>query len=249
MTRAHKLKRAVRARARKTGESYAAARRQVLAARSKTARVTGPEPDPPSAPAPAPASAGAVSDARVRAATGHELAHWFALLDAFGALDHGHTAAARHLREAHGVSSWYSQGITVAYERARGRRALNQRVTGEFAVSVSKTLAVPLERVQAALERPAERAAWLAGAEPGLSRALESGLRAPRSRPGARASARGLRLRYGQAGQAVEIRVEPLSDGRSRLSVAISKLAGAADVDRQRRAWRAALLALAAHLA
>ncbi|HEX7779978.1 MAG TPA: hypothetical protein VF424_12085 [Vicinamibacterales bacterium] len=65
-----------------------------------------------------------------RAKTGRGLDHWFEVLDRFGAVEKGHTAAARHLYDAHGVDGWYAQGITVAYERARGVRGVNQRRDG-----------------------------------------------------------------------------------------------------------------------
>ena len=109
MTRDHKLKKAVRARSRKTGESYAAARRQYLK-----------PPTPPSAASPSKKAAGGMTEASARRATGHGLDHWFAVLDAFspgGAK--GHTAAARHVADDHGVPGWHAQGITVAWERAR----------------------------------------------------------------------------------------------------------------------------------
>ena len=62
------------------------------------------------------------------------------MLDRFGGATKGHTALARHLYDEHGVPGWYCQGITVAYERARGARAQNQRCDGAFEVSVSKVM-------------------------------------------------------------------------------------------------------------
>ena len=47
---------------------------------------------------------------------------WFALLDGWGATDHSHTEIARWLNTEHGVPGWWSQNITVDYERARGMR-------------------------------------------------------------------------------------------------------------------------------
>src|SRR5262245_54991154 len=113
MTRARKLKRVIRSRAAKTGESYTAARRQVLEARRR--RAGAPPPEPPRAPAPQPRSRPRrlTSDTAVRKKTGHGLDHWFAVLDAFGARSKGHTASARHLSEAHGVPGWHCQMITV----------------------------------------------------------------------------------------------------------------------------------------
>ena len=189
MTQLKKFKKAVRARSEKTGESYTAARRQLVLARGEKAE---PAAEPPAAPAldavPTPASTaeapapppraasptrGAVTDEGARKKTGHGLDHWFAVLDAFGAGAKGHTAAAAHLYEEHGVPGWYAQGITVAYERAHGLRDVNQSCAGDFQVSVSKTVPAPVEEVVDALADAGRRAEWLEGADPGLVQALE----------------------------------------------------------------------------
>ena len=122
MTQDKKLKRQIRERAARKGESYATARRQVLRDRAK--RKAAPLDPKARAATQKAGSAGAVSDAKAIEKTGHGLAHWYGVLDAFDAAKKGHTMAARHLREDHKVPPWYSQGITVAYERARGLRAV-----------------------------------------------------------------------------------------------------------------------------
>jgi hypothetical protein len=66
------------------------------------------------------------------------LDHRFDVLDRFGGSGKGHTALARHLYEDHSVPGWHSQGITVAYERERGVRAVNQRCDGEYEVSARR---------------------------------------------------------------------------------------------------------------
>ena len=147
MTRARALKQVIRARAAKTGERYTTARRHVLnqlatiaPASSSRRPAEQPAPGPRIAPEAAlkerPTTAiaptrGSVTDAKSREKTGHGLDHWFALLDRFGGVEKGHSALARHLYDDHGVPGWYSQGITVAYERARGARLLNQRMSGD----------------------------------------------------------------------------------------------------------------------
>jgi hypothetical protein len=87
MTQAKKLKKAIRARAKKTGERYTAARRHVLAARQRKSAGTAPRPRT--------SSGGTLSGARTLDRTGHGLDHWFKVLDAFGAREKGHTAAGR----------------------------------------------------------------------------------------------------------------------------------------------------------
>lgn len=187
MTLQKKLKKTIRARSEKTGESYTAARRQVLLAREKKAEppeqpapvavqespAAQPIPEPPAPPAKTP-SRGQVNDEAARKKTGHGLDHWFAVLDAFGGATKGHTAAAAHLYKDHGVPGWYAQGITVAYERARGLRDVNQSCTGSFQVSVSKTVPAPVAEVIDALKSPERRAAWLQDADPALVQALEA---------------------------------------------------------------------------
>lgn len=187
MTLQKKLKKTIRARSEKTGESYTAARRQVLLAREKNAEtpeqpapvtvqeppVAQPVPEPPAAPSAKPPR-GQVTDEASRQKTGHGLDHWFAVLDAFGGTTKGHTASAAHLHKDHGIPGWYSQGITVAYERARGLRDVNQSCTGSFQVSVSKTVPAPVAEVVDALRNPERRAAWLQDADPALVQALDA---------------------------------------------------------------------------
>lgn len=91
--------------------------------------------------------------------TGRTREAWFTALDAFGAADRGHTATAAHLASDHGVSPWWSQAITVEYERARGIRSFGERADG-FAFTVQRALAVPAERVWQAFADDDEAAAW-----------------------------------------------------------------------------------------
>jgi hypothetical protein len=247
MTQANKLKQTIRARARKTGESYTASRLQVLKARQRRASA------PPAADAkPAPRAArtaerGSLSQASVIARTGHDLDHWFAVLDAFGAPTKGHTAMARHLALDHGVPGWYAQGITVTYERERGLRAVNQASDG-FQVSVTKSMAAPMESVTEALRSRTFRKRWLKDIDPGLAQALAAGIEKPRGkglfvRPDGSAG-----LRFPWDGSTVEFRITPKPKGGISLATAHTKLADATQVEDRRTRWRAVLDALKAAL-
>jgi hypothetical protein len=241
MTEARKLKQIIRARSAKTGESYTAARLQILKARAKRK----PQPAvaaPPKTPGPAPAQPG-LSETSVIARTGHGYQHWFEVLDTFGAAAKGHTAAARHLAIEHGVPGWHAQGITVAYERARGLRAVNQASTG-FQVSVSKMVPVDMDTALAALRAPA-RKKWLAGADPALRRALDGALAA-----GAKGVVRGpkrARVRYKWDATNVELVFEPKGKGTSVVA-SNTRLRDAVQVAERRAQWRIALDALKAQL-
>ena len=106
MTRARALKQVIRARAAKTGERYTD-RSQTYSQRAER-QATGAQgarhtpctwrtsPAAPVAPA-----KGGLSDAKSIEKTGHDLAHWFAILDRFGGIEKGHTASAAFLYEQH----------------------------------------------------------------------------------------------------------------------------------------------------
>jgi hypothetical protein len=242
MTQASKLKQTIRAR--KTGESYTTARLHIVKGRQKGSVAKAPAPPATAAPAP---TRGAVGEASIVKATGHGLDHWFAVLDAFGATQKGHTATARHLALDHGVPGWHAQGITVNYERARGLRAVNQTTSG-FQVSVSKTLAATVEDVMAVLRNPRRRKAWLSAQDAELARALAAGIEKPRRRglhvkPGGLGS-----LRFPFAGTSVEFSIAPKPKGGVTFVVAHTKLPDAAQVEERRAQWKSALGALKAQL-
>jgi carbon monoxide dehydrogenase subunit G len=267
MTQQKKLKKAIRARSEKTGESYTAARRQLLLARDKKAATSQPSPAPEPQPAPPAAAAmapalppsappapraaaptrGATTDAATRKKTGHGLDHWFAVLDSFGAAAKGHTAAAAHLYEAHGIPGWYAQGITVAYERARGLREMNQSCAGTFQVSVSKTVPVPVAEVVDALKDPERRAAWLAGADPGLVQAIDAAFSGEKPREVKTKGDGYAWVRFPWPPAKVEIRITGKPKGASVVADN-TDLAGAEQVEQRRAQWREALEGLQRHL-
>lgn len=188
---------------------------------------------------------GAVSEKAVLEKTGKSLDHWFAVLDAFDAKSKGHAAAARHLEEQ-GVGGWYAQGITVAYERARGLRVANQGSDGKFQVSVSRVVPVSVARVARALEDPDERKAWLESAPRPLAIAFEEGIRNGATVRVRDAKLATLRFRWGAA--TVEIRVTGTSEEKCSISIQQRGLAGPEEVEERRADWRTAMDALRSHL-
>jgi hypothetical protein len=254
MTRARALKAVIRARAAKTGERYTTARRHVLKDISRPgagAHPAAPPPEPATAALPPGAqhagkakTRGGVSDAKAREKTGHGLDHWFAVLDRFGGPGKGHTALARHLYDGHGVPGWYSQGITVAYERARGVRDVNQRCDGEYEVSVSKVMNAPTADVVKALSDPRVRRRWSGGTDADLLEALSAALDRRSGKPiVVRPDGLG-RFRYKWGGTTVQLYLVPKA-GKVSVVATNSKLAGAAMVEARRAIWRAALEGLA----
>ena len=100
------------------------------------------------------------SDEAVLRATGKSRGDWFAILDSAGARELTHREIAAYLREQENVSPWWSQEVTVQYERARGLREKHQALSG-YQVSVSKTIAAPLNALYAACADDKTRSSWL----------------------------------------------------------------------------------------
>jgi hypothetical protein len=252
MTRARALKEVIRARAAKTGERYTAARRHVL-----NELQLRPEPGVrvPTTPAPvstttrsaspASRSKGGVSDATSREKTGHGLEHWFEVIDRFGGVEKGHTASARHLYEAHSVPGWYAQGITVAYERARGVRSVNQRCDGAYEVSVSKVVTGKTADVIKALADRRVRTRWVKDVDARLVKALSAALDSRTSKGiVVRPDGQG-RFRYKWGDTTVQLHLLPKAGGKVSIIATNSKLSGSTVVEERRALWRTALGALA----
>jgi uncharacterized protein YndB with AHSA1/START domain len=148
----------------KTGERYTAARRQLIA--KAPPGVDAPPTDAPAevAPAAVPDSPfrgdRSASDEALVARTGQPWEHWYRVLDAWGAAARPHPDIARFLNVEQGVDGWWAQELTVRFEMAIGRRVPGQRPDG-FAISASRTVGAPVERLFAAFVDEAQRGRWL----------------------------------------------------------------------------------------
>jgi uncharacterized protein YndB with AHSA1/START domain len=151
------LKRLVRARMTRTGEAYTTARARLL---DKQQAKTTPPPAP-STPPPDYARLAGMSDATIEANTGCTWERWVWALDRAGAHDWSHRAIAAHVREKYDVTSWWSQTVTVGYERIKGLRAIGQRRGGEYEAGKSKVVAAPVARLYRAFRDARTRRRWL----------------------------------------------------------------------------------------
>ena len=79
-----------------------------------------------------------ISDGAVRDATGRGWRGWWKVLDAWGAPKHSHSEIARFLAHEHGLSGWWSQMVSVQYERERGMRDVGETASG-FQMGAQKT--------------------------------------------------------------------------------------------------------------
>jgi hypothetical protein len=185
------LKRVVRTRMRKTGESYTTARLHVLGKRdaaatkspAKTQAAAKPAVKKAAAPMPAAkkmstakkraaaakqraidyAALAGLSDETIAAKTGCTWERWVGHLDHWGAADKPHREIADHVHEKFGVPGWWAQTVTVGYERIKGLRAIGQRRGGAYETTKSKTVAVPVEQLFAAFADETARKRWLPG--------------------------------------------------------------------------------------
>ncbi|MBK5255211.1 MAG: hypothetical protein JJE39_04190 [Vicinamibacteria bacterium] len=246
MTQASKLKRVIRARAEKTGESYTTARRQVLARTPRVSALSRPTPLPVQSPPPPPivreprvprVPRGELSDRTARKSTGHGLEHWFLVLDKFGTKNH--TKAAEFLYSEHKVQAWHAQMITVTWERRRGLRQENQSCTGTFQVSVSRTLQAPVDWIAAVLNGRESRHRWLQDASPALRKALEEAYASGKSMEVKKTGY--ARMRYKWLSSVVELRVTEKAGGHCSMVADSSHLPDAGAVPVRREAFSRAL--------
>jgi hypothetical protein len=216
MTTDKARKRAVRTRMTKTGESYTAARRNVIK-----------EPAPPTPLPPRQAEPG-VSDEAMRRATGRGWDDWFRILDARGIEGFSHTATAAWVATEHGIDGWWAQQVTVGYERVRGLRRRHQTSDG-FEVSVSKTLGRDVHRMWSAFADDGARSAWQVPAVLRRRTAVED---------------KSVRFDYGDDGSRVLVSIVPKGSERATVTITHERMAGPDDVVRMRAFWRAQVEAL-----
>jgi len=166
------FKRLVRARMKKTGEAYTAARAHLIRKPkpSSTPRVARPSttvskalssPDPKEY-----ATIAGMSDDKLKEKTGCKWERWVHALDHYGADKMSHTEIARLVHEKYKTDGWWSQTVAVGYERIKGLRARGQQRNGTFQISKSRTYNVPVTTLFDAWTDARARQQWLQ--EPGV---------------------------------------------------------------------------------
>ena len=165
MPRQKDLKRLVRARMKKTGEAYTAARTQILKKhRKNTTEPAAPvERLTPKATA-SPRSYGelaGMTDEAVKQKTGRDWEAWVRTLDRHNAAELPHREIATLVSGTYKVQDWWSQTVTVGYERIKGLRVRGQRRNGTFEMSKSRTFNVPVATLFDAWIDPNARRRWL----------------------------------------------------------------------------------------
>ena len=219
------LKRLVRARMRKTGEAYTAARAHITTKPkatpiAKTARRGTNKIDY--------AALAGTSDATIKAKTGCTWERWVGALDYLGAKEMPHRDIAALVSKKYKIDGWWAQSVTVGYERIKGLRARGQRRDGSYEANKSRTFDVPITKLFEAWTDSKLRERWLNGETVKIRTAT-----APKS------------MRLGWSDGSI-IAVGFIPKGKSRSSVALShtKLPDKATADRLKQFWSDRLDAL-----
>jgi uncharacterized protein YndB with AHSA1/START domain len=139
------FKRLVRSRMKKTGEAYTAARLQLLKKSEPTSNY---------------AEVAGMSDEAVSKRTGRTWAQWVGVLDRARAAEKPHRKIAEYVSSL-GTPEWWSQMVTVGYERIRGLRDRGQRRGGGYEASKSRTFNVSVGALFNAFANARRRRRWL----------------------------------------------------------------------------------------
>lgn len=231
MTSQKDFKRLVRARMQKTGEAYTAARAQLLAkpsrSRATTKRVRS------TAPAVDYGKLAGMSDAVVKEKTGCTWDRWVHALDRAGAETMTHREVVDLVRKRYKTPDWWSQMVTVGYERIKGLRARGQRRDGTYEATKSRTFAVPIETLHDAFASSAKRAKWLD----------ESGVKVRTSMP-----PKSIRLGFVD-GSIVAVGFTPKGSDKSMVALSHAKLPSKEAAEQVKKYWADRFTALAGVLA
>lgn len=207
MTKNESFKRRVRDRMAKTGERYSAARAalidQVPEVRRRT-WVSEPE----------------VTDEVIIERTSRGWDDWCDLIEAWPGHVDGHSAIAAHIEAQHGLDGWWSQCVTVGYERIVGLRLPHQRADGTFTAGKSMTVAVDAAHLRSMLLDDDDRADLFGGTQTQL-----------RSKP----ASKSIRIEIGP-GSAL-LGLTPTDDGRTKVTIAHERLPSPDDVPEWKFFW------------
>lgn len=207
MTKQESFKRRIRERMEKTGERYAAARRALTP------------------PTPLPGSRVWVSQPEfteevIRTNTRKSWNEWCDFIEAWPGHVDGHTAIARHIHENTDLNGWWSQGVTVGYERIVGLRLPHQMADGTFTASKSRTMDVDVPALRELLVSDDARAELFGDVKTELR---------------SRSNAKSLRLAVGPG--IASFFFDSVKDGRTKVTVSHEKLPTFEDVEEWKFYW------------
>jgi hypothetical protein len=153
---------------------------------------------------------------------------WVRALDHVGAHEWSHRSIAEHVSEKYKVSGWWSQMVTVGYERIKGLRAIGQRLSGKYEASKSKVFQVPVGRLYRAFHDARTRRRWLGDVKFTVRAATRD---------------KSLRITWPDASSVV-VYFEGKGTGKSQVVIQHEKLADKAAADQMKSYWTERLKSL-----
>jgi hypothetical protein len=218
MTQNKDLKRLVRARMKKTGESYTAARSH-LARKRATKSVSKIDY----------AALAGMSDAAIKEKTGCTWEKWVKSLDYYGGDKMEHRDIAKLIHEKYKVGPWWTQTVAVGYERIKGLRARGQRRDGTYEASKSRTFNVPVKTLYDAWANAASRKKFLDGKDLKVTTAT---------------SPKSMRVRWAD-GTIIALGFYPKGESKSSVAIQHTKLPDRETANALKKFWSERLDALA----
>jgi hypothetical protein len=165
-----------------------------------------------------------ISEEAVKKATGKNLKEWFSILDKEGAKKLNHTEIARLVYKKYlPTNGWWSQMVTVEYERARGLRKINETSQG-FVVAVHKTVPSTIKALQN-----------------GWEEILKSKEVAKKKLEKIPSKTKRAMLRYKADVGGVVVYFDERGKDKSRIKVETIRLASSSSVETARRFWKKVL--------
>jgi len=149
-------------------------------------------------------------------------------LDYLGAKEMSHRDIATLVNQKYKIGGWWSQTVTVGYERIKGLRARGQRRDGTYEASKSRTFDVPVTTLFEAWADANTRRRWLNGESVKVRTAT-----APKS----------MRLGWSD-GSIIAIGFQAKGKSKSSVAVQHTKLPDRETADRLKQYWSDRLSAL-----
>lgn len=169
-----------------------------------------------------------VSTDAVKAKTGHTWEEWLRILDKEKGRKLGHTAMAELLHEKYSVPGWWSQMVTVGYERARGLRVKHQKKSG-FEISATRTIDANARSIFKAWTDSKVRSRWLP----------KSAITIHKSTP-----PKSLRVTWIDGAKSIGVNLYPKTSGKTLLALQHGKLESATQAKKMKAFWGVRLDAL-----
>lgn len=169
----------------------------------------------------------------MRARTGKDWQRWFDILDNAGSAEKNHHDITTYLTEEFKVLGWWSQMITVGYERSRGLRNKYQRHDG-YSIGSSKVIDLPVAAVYRFWTQTKLRDKWLKGtAHINITQATLN---------------KSMRISWLESKTVLEVNFYPKGPLKSQVTVQHNKLASEVEATRMKAYWKAQLTRMAATL-